>query len=143
VIDNCHRDAKLLLTDRPGSVNSADGDVFICKVTSNFDPQYFPGDGVTQPEAPSNLTAKTVNNGQIDLDWKDNSKSETSFRIQRKTAAESDWSTLTTVTANVTSYSDMGLSPSTAYDYRVRAENSYVYSGYSNSASASGGAGSR
>jgi len=88
----------------------------------------------TQPEdppvAPSSLSATSSACDQIDLSWTDNSDNEDGFEIER------DGFFLTTVNANVTSYSDTGLLENTTYSYRVRAYNDIGGSGYSNTDSA-------
>jgi GH18 family chitinase len=89
----------------------------------------------TGPTAPSNLTASATSTSQINLSWSDNSNNETLFRIDRSTDG-SNWSSLTTVSGNVTTYSNTGLSASTTYHYRVRAENAGGNSAYSNTANA-------
>lgn len=88
----------------------------------------------TIPDAPSNLIATAVSNNRIDLSWTDNSNNETGFKIERRTESGT-YIEIATVGANVTTYSDTGLSESTRYYYRVRAYNSAGYSNYSNEAS--------
>jgi hypothetical protein len=70
------------------------------------------------PTVPGNLRAAVISSSQINLTWDDRSDNETGFRIER------DSSVIHTVGANVTSYSDGGLHPSTQYTYRVGAYNS-------------------
>ena len=65
----------------------------------------------------------------------DQSTNETDFSIWRKTGGGS-YSQITTVGANVTTYTDTGLSDGTTYTYRVVAQNAAGNSGYSNEASA-------
>lgn len=86
--------------------------------------------------APSELTASAVSSSQINLSWKDNSDDETGFKIERKKGEGDTFSQIATVGANVTTYSDTGLSPSTTYYYRVRAYNASGDSSYSNTAQA-------
>ncbi|MDZ7303603.1 MAG: fibronectin type III domain-containing protein [candidate division KSB1 bacterium] len=88
------------------------------------------------PTAPSSLTATPVSNTQIDLAWTDNATNETGFKIERKLSSEVTYTQIDTVAANVTSYSNTGLTGNTAYDYRVRAYNAGGHSAYSNVASA-------
>ena len=88
------------------------------------------------PSAPSNLTATAVSSNQINLNWTDNSNNEICFEIWRKIGSGGTWSWLTTVGANVHSYSNMNLTPSTTYYYKVRAYNYGGYSAYSNEANA-------
>ncbi|MGC8745434.1 MAG: SBBP repeat-containing protein [Candidatus Saccharicenans sp.] len=84
---------------------------------------------LTRPAAPSNLVAKVINERQIDLTWNDNSSGETGFRIERKIGS-GNWTTLTTLAANVTSYSDTSVIETTTYSYRV-----FAFSGSGDSAS--------
>lgn len=97
--------------------------------------------GGTAPAAPSALAAVAASSSQIDLSWTDNSTDEDLFRIETS-ADGTTWSNLATVAANTTTYSNTGLTASTLYFYRVRAENSYGNSAYSNVASDSTQAGS-
>jgi hypothetical protein len=89
------------------------------------------------PNAPSNLTATAVSSSQINLAWTDNSTDETGFKIERcQNAGCSNFAEIAQVGANVTTYSNTGLTASTTYGYRVRATNGGGDSGYSNTAEA-------
>jgi hypothetical protein len=90
----------------------------------------------TFPAAPTELSATGVSISQINLSWTDNSSGEEGFRIERRRETETTYSQVATVTANVTSYSDTGLSNGTLFYFRVRAYNSSANSGYSNEVSA-------
>jgi hypothetical protein len=97
--------------------------------------QLYPPAPLNLPAAPSNLTATAVSSSRIDLSWTDNSNNETRFEIERSTDNAS-FTKIAEVGANVTSYSNTGLSRNTTYYYRVRACNGDGCSGYSNTASA-------
>ncbi len=77
------------------------------------------------PAAPSNLVAAVVSTSRIDLNWTDNSSTETGFEIERATNS-SFAANLTTFTvgADVTTYQSTGLTYGTTYYYRVRSDQS-------------------
>jgi len=87
--------------------------------------------GSDRPTAPSNLTAVPVTTTfTVNLAWEDNSDDETGFALERSRTGTGGWSQITTVSGNVTTYQDSGLSVG-AYFYRVRAHNNSLdYSGY-------------
>lgn len=87
------------------------------------------------PDTPTGLSASAASYSRIDLSWTDSSDNEEGFKIERKTES-GVYTEITTVLANVTSYSDTGLSPSTTYYYQVMADNLVGNSLYSNEASA-------
>jgi titin len=75
----------------------------------------------TYPCTPSNLSALAISTTQVNLTWQDNSSDESEFHIERSPNGSTGWAEIATVGANVTSYSNTGLSCSTSYYYRVRA----------------------
>jgi subtilisin family serine protease len=87
------------------------------------------------PNAPSELTAEAISSTALRLKWKDNSNNEQGFKIQRK-VNNGAFSELTKVNANVTTYTDSGLSAGTTYTYKVAAYNNGGTSAFSNEASA-------
>jgi hypothetical protein len=99
-----------------------------------------PADAMTlNIAAPSGLTATAVGSNQINLGWVDNSNYEVGFAIERAPDAggvPGAWTQIATVSSNVTTYSDVGLQPSTTYWYRVRGFNGSENSDYSNQAGA-------
>jgi hypothetical protein len=91
----------------------------------------------TPPAAPTGLTASAVSSSQINLTWTDSDNTEQGFKIERCTGAGcSDFAQIATVDANVTGYTNTGLSAATSYSYRVRAYNATGDSDYSLAASA-------
>jgi hypothetical protein len=105
--------------------------------TVNVDHMYIrselqPGD---PPAAPSALNATAASATQIDLFWTDDAVDELGFQVERSSGGP-DWEVIDSLGADITSYSNTGLTASTAYDYRVRAYNSSGSSDYSNIASA-------
>jgi hypothetical protein len=119
------------------------GTFFINKIT-NFDPysgkpakmQLVKADIVVHEtiDAPSGLTSTALSSSQINLSWVDNASNETGFKIERSLNG-STWTQIATVTADVTTYSDYGLTAATLYYYRVRAFNVIDNSSYSNTSS--------
>ncbi len=87
------------------------------------------------PAAPSNLAATPTSTSQINLTWVNNATNQTGFEIDRSSDGVT-FTLLKNVAANVTTYSDTGLSPSTTYFYRVEATNAAGSSLSSNIASA-------
>jgi subtilisin family serine protease len=75
------------------------------------------------PSAPSGVTVTPLSSTQLRVDWADNAANETGFAIQRKGPADADFVEVGRVAANVTTFTDAGLQPSTAYAYRVVAYN--------------------
>jgi hypothetical protein len=77
----------------------------------------------------------TLTAAQLTIQWDDNSRTELGFKIERSTNGKT-FSTVATVRANQTSYTDKGVSPATTYWYRVKAYDLLRSSGYSNVTSA-------
>lgn len=84
------------------------------------------------PDKPSGLTAAGTSSSSIELSWSDNSTNETGFKIERSLNNNSGFTEITSVGADVTKYSDSGLSAATPYYYRIRAYNALGNSAYSN-----------
>ena len=80
-----------------------------------------PAAAATLPNAPSNLKGSVTSATQASLSWTDNSNNETGFQIERWNG--SAWTQIGSVGANVTTYADSGLSPSSTYYYDVVAYN--------------------
>ncbi len=85
------------------------------------------------PSAPSNLSATALSRTSIRLRWKDNSKNESNFKIERKNAtAKAKWKQIATVPANSRSFRDRHLRAGSSYKYRIRAHNENGPSSFSN-----------
>jgi parallel beta-helix repeat protein len=92
---------------------------------------------VNVPGAPSNLAATPVDPLSITLSWTETSRNATGFLIERSTDGV-NFVQITSVPANLTSYTDTGLTSGTTYTYQIRAMNSAGDSAYSNMASGVG-----
>ncbi|MCD8481200.1 MAG: fibronectin type III domain-containing protein [Verrucomicrobia bacterium] len=88
------------------------------------------------PLAPANLVANAISATEIDLLWTRGSSNEFGFRIERRQLGSTDWQQISTVGAAFTSYSDIGLSHGTTYEYRVQGFNPFGDSPWSDIASA-------
>ena len=88
------------------------------------------------PNAPSDLSAVPVNSTSIQLTFTDNSLNENGFTLERHLDGVATYSPLATLPPNSSGYTDMGLTPSTAYWYRIKAFNAAGQSPYSNETSA-------
>lgn len=75
------------------------------------------------PFPPSSLTGNVISSTQIDLSWTDNSTNETGFKIERRTGS-ANYAAIGTVTQDILTFSDLGLTPNTTYTYRVYSYNS-------------------
>ena len=88
------------------------------------------------PNAPTRLTATAVSSSRIELAWQDKSTNEKGFRIERWVSRTADWIEIGTTAANTPWFADMGLEPTTTYEYRVQAFNIVQSSAVSNVARA-------
>ncbi len=86
------------------------------------------------PDRPTSLEADAASQTSIKLSWKDNSADEDKFVIHRSKVNQSNYSEITSVNSNTTSYTDNGLASSTRYHYRVFASNGNGNSSFSNAA---------
>jgi len=90
---------------------------------------------VALPSSPGTLTATASSPTSISLSWTDNSGNETGFEIEHSPDGTT-FTSLKTVGANISTYTDTGLTASTQYYYRVRATGTTGNSDYSNIAGA-------
>jgi YVTN family beta-propeller protein len=97
------------------------------KTLSGFDAPVAMGQfiGGWPPDAPSDLEASDVDEDSATLEWDDNSWDESGFKIQRKGCDDDDgeFVTIATVEANITEYTNGGLSDEQCYAFRVLAYN--------------------
>jgi hypothetical protein len=87
---------------------------------------------ISNPLPPTNLSAKQTSISDIYLKWKDNSKGETGYVIERSTINNLNYTPIITLKANDSTYTDNGLQPGITYFYRVKAINNNYSSEYSN-----------
>ena len=83
------------------------------------------------PAAPTFLDGSPASGTEIDLRWSDNSTTESGVVIERSTDG-THFSQIGIAGVNATSFADTGLTPGSAFSYRVYATNSIGNSGYSN-----------
>lgn len=108
---------------RDGVLTTAGFDQVLLNGTSTTEP-------VGTPAAPSGLRANAISNSQVELTWSDESGNETGFQIERSTAADSEFTNVTTTAANTRRFVDAGLSSGTPLYYRIRAMNGGVGSAF-------------
>ena len=91
---------------------------------ANFNWFKFTTTAVPPPSAPASLTARAATSAsQISIGWTNTTTSQTGVKVQRSTDG-TNFTTITTVGATATSYTDSGLAASTKYYYRVLATGS-------------------
>ncbi len=78
---------------------------------------------VLPPASPSGLSITASSLTSAALQWTDNSSNETLFRIKRAPAAVDTWTSVNTVGAGVTTYTDTAVPDGAGYRYQVFAEN--------------------
>ncbi len=91
---------------------------------------------VTVPSAPTNLTATPATCSSITLSWTDNSDNESGFEVWQYTASRATWIRVGTTGANVVTYTNSALNPSTTYSYYVRSYNTAGFSAASSATAA-------
>ena len=93
------------------------------------------GAELSAPDGPGNsCTASVLSYQSIRINWTDNASNEDKYRIERSTNSGTNWYLRDSVSANITTYTDIGLQPETGYCYRVYAVNCFGVSPYSNMA---------
>jgi FtsP/CotA-like multicopper oxidase with cupredoxin domain len=85
------------------------------------------------PAAPTRLSVTVRHRTDVTLVWNDNSNNETGFYLERRLGNTGAFARLpATLPTNSVTYRDLGLTPNTAYQYRVQAYNAAGVSAYSN-----------
>jgi hypothetical protein len=79
------------------------------------------------PSAPTDLSAVPESSTEIDLTWTDVA-TDTGYQVERSPDGSNEWDIVGTTDQDVTTYSDIGLSPGTTFYYRVSAFNAGGYS---------------
>jgi RHS repeat-associated protein len=84
------------------------------------------------PSAPSNVVHVSSTTSTITLGWVDTSSDENGFSVERKQSAhpEAVWTTVASLAANTTSFTDRNLTASSTYYYRIRATSTCGNSSY-------------
>jgi hypothetical protein len=77
--------------------------------------------GTTTIVAPQILGFSVVTASRVDVVWRDRSTNEAGFRIERSSDYGSTWTTVGTVGANATTFSDRSVQGGMYYLYRIRA----------------------
>src|SRR5262249_33899935 len=86
----------------------------------------------TVPSAPKSLAVASVSMTQVSLKWQDRSNNETGFSVPRAATSTGPWTQVGTTGPGKVTYTDAGLTPGTAYSYRVLAFNAAGYSSPTN-----------
>lgn len=86
------------------------------------------------PAAPSGLGTTVISASQVNLAWTDNATTETGYLVERAPGLNATTGFIqigSVLPPGTAAYSDFSTTGSTSYTYRVRAQNTGGYSGYS------------
>lgn len=92
-----------------------------------------PASGST-PTPSTGASATALGSSSVRIDWTDNSSNEIGFRIERRLASDSTWSSVGTANINASTFTDTSATGGQSYVYRVVAYNSFGDAGPSNEA---------
>jgi len=81
-----------------------------------------------RPEAPSGLAVTSLSGTEVELRWRDNSRTETEFAVSQQGPGDSKLRLIGTVPANTTSMVATELAPSVTYAFAVEARNGLLRS---------------
>jgi uncharacterized protein (TIGR03437 family) len=87
------------------------------------------------PGAPKSLEVTPIPPNQIRVRWTPMDDLAVRFHVERQSGGSGPFSTIAVVTTATPVFTDFGVTSGSPYAYRVRAENEYGYSAYSNVAS--------
>lgn len=93
-------------------------------------------DTINIPKAPSNLLVLNTTPTSITIGWNDNSINEQGFIIARRKSDELLFRYIDTVSADILTYQEVGLTPDNLYFYKVCSFNSFGLSDFTNTVSA-------
>lgn len=93
-------------------------------------------DTINIPKAPSNLIVLNTTPNSITIGWNDNSTNEQGFIIARRRSDELLFRYVDTVSADILTYQEVGLTPDNLYFYKICAFNSFGLSDFTNTVSA-------
>lgn len=85
------------------------------------------------PEPPDGLVATALSKVEIELTWNDHASDETGYEVERL-GSNGQFTMITQLPSNTTTYIDVGRTPATRYHYRVRGIGANGPSAYSNRA---------
>jgi hypothetical protein len=86
---------------------------------------------LTSPETPAQFTARKLSKQRIRLDWKDRSRNEDGFEVERRYGANDTWQKITKTRNDTFSFVDKIKGKPDFIQYRIRAVNSNGHSPYS------------
>lgn len=137
--DSVYGTTNVLKVTQPGGYKVSVTEQYGCSSVFSNPFTVINANGANAPSPASSLTATSLSNTQIALDWANNPKpvyNETAFEIYRSTKPGSAYKFIAQVPADIVTYTDQGLLPATKYYYIVRAINLNGASPVSNEASA-------
>lgn len=90
---------------------------------------------ITEINAPANLTLQITGSNEVTLSWTDNTSSEKSYVIERKSSLQTEFSELEFIKADLNKYVDKRVQIGEKYFYRIKSYTLFAESDYSNEAS--------
>ena len=75
------------------------------------------------PATPSALAGKTLSDSEVQITWTDNATNESGYKVYRASSKSGTYTTVNTLGANSTSFTNSGLAANQVYYYKVSAQN--------------------